>query len=170
MFGRNKDEMRDQPQPHKPRETKKEAVVSQPQSLPKGSSTSINSVVGKEARFQGNVKVTGAIRVDGEVEGDIEATERVQIGQDGVVKGEIRAQEISVTGKVNGKLSAIDLVHLMPGAKVEGAVATPRFVIEDGAMFDGSCEMERRRHSESQDSKNGKDRQKLEVVKPHQRA
>ena len=170
MFGRNKDEMRDRPQPDKPRETKKEGVVSHTQSLPKGSSISINSVVGKEARLEGNVKVTGAIRVDGEVEGNIEATERVQVGQDGMVTGEIRAQEISVTGKVNGKMSASDLVHLLPGAKVEGSVATRRFVVEDGAIFDGSCEMERRRNEPSQESKNGKDRQKLEVVKPHQHA
>jgi cytoskeletal protein CcmA (bactofilin family) len=126
MFGKGKDELEDVamtvPRPH---------ATDQP-----------NSVLGQNSRFVGDVKVEGTIRIDGEVQGNVEAGERVQLGESGVVRGGIVAREVVISGKLAGKLQASDLVRLLKGGKIEGDVATRRLVVEDGAVFDGSCAME----------------------------
>jgi cytoskeletal protein CcmA (bactofilin family) len=63
------------------------------------------------------------------------------------VRGGVVAREVVISGKLAGKLQASDLVRLLKGGKIEGDVEARRLVIEDGAVFDGSCAME---HAASQ--------------------
>ncbi len=111
----------------------------------------MNSVLGGSARFVGDVAVVGTIRIDGEIEGNVEASERVHIGRGGVVNGSVAAQDVIVTGSVGGSITASGKVHLQATAALSGDVACQRLVIEEGARFDGASVM-------------GGGQQKLEVL------
>lgn len=105
-----------------------------------GRSFQLASVIGTEATIVGDVKVTGSLRVDGDVAGDVTATQRIQIGRDGTVNGDISAVELQVAGTVDGSLSG-ELVHLTPEARISGSVRAARLIMEEGATLDGTCAM-----------------------------
>jgi len=47
----------------------------------------------------------------------------------------------TINGVVNGDVIASEKIHLGRTARVMGNVATPRLVIEEGALFEGGCTM-----------------------------
>jgi cytoskeletal protein CcmA (bactofilin family) len=101
----------------------------------------LNSVLGDGSQMSGKVKVDGSIRVDGEFEGQLFATDSVVIGRTGVARADLEAREIVVAGCVEGKLVAQERVELQAGARVTGDVWAHSFVISDGVVFNGSCSM-----------------------------
>ena len=79
----------------------------------------------------------GDIQVDGCVDGDIR-TEKLTIGEHAVVNGCIRAQEVMVSGTVNGAIEA-GIVKLYASAKVTGDVSHESLAVEAGAFIQGLC-------------------------------
>lgn len=57
--------------------------------------------------------------------------------------GDIIAREIVIYGNVKGKLAGHDRIELKKDSSVLGSLTTPRIIIEDGAYFKGSIEIER---------------------------
>lgn len=143
-----------------------EPIAPRPAAPATSSSTSqtINSIIGKGSRFEGDVHVTGAVRVDGEVVGTVHATEKVQVGNEGLVKGGVSGNEVVISGRLSGTISADARVHLVAGARVDGDIHCRRLVIEDGAIFDGSTIMDGSSAGKS-DSGPRSEQKKLEVVK-----
>jgi cytoskeletal protein CcmA (bactofilin family) len=58
------------------------------------------------------------------------------------VQADIRADELTINGEAAGNIDASSRVAINASAKVNGDVKAPRVVIEDGAVFNGSIEME----------------------------
>jgi cytoskeletal protein CcmA (bactofilin family) len=79
--------------------------------------------------------------VDGEFEGRLYASDRLVIGQAGILRADLEAREIVVSGRVEGKLIAQERVELQTGARVEGEVWAQSLVIADGVRFSGNCRM-----------------------------
>ena len=102
----------------------------------------LNSVLGDGSQMSGKVKVEGSIRVDGEFEGQLLASDAVVIGRTGIARADLEAREIVVAGCVEGKLVAQERVELQTGARVTGDVWAHSFIISDGVVFNGSCSME----------------------------
>ena len=111
-----------------------------PQGEPK-SEGRINCIVGEGSSFQGGFRVEGCIRVDGEVEGSLAATDTVIVGKTGLVKAEVETASAVVAGTVQGNIHATERVQLEKGARVEGDIRTPNLRIEEGVFFQGSCHM-----------------------------
>jgi cytoskeletal protein CcmA (bactofilin family) len=101
----------------------------------------INCIVGEGSSFQGGFRVEGCIRVDGEVEGSLVATDTVIVGKTGVVKAEMETMCAVVAGTVAGNINASERVQLEKGARVEGDIRTPNLKIEEGVFFQGRCHM-----------------------------
>ena len=99
------------------------------------------SVIGPEAYFQGTLTVKGSLRVDGRVEGSVSEAKSVIIGSGGKIIGDVSAESAVVGGEVKGNLSAVKFTELLSGARVIGDIRTARIMIEDGAFFDGQCNM-----------------------------
>jgi cytoskeletal protein CcmA (bactofilin family) len=103
-------------------------------------STQMASVIGTEATITGDIHVTGSLRVDGIIDGDVSATRRIQVGSDGRVTGDLSAEQLKIAGRVEGHLEG-EFVHLLPEARVAGSVRASRLVMEEGATLDGTCAM-----------------------------
>jgi cytoskeletal protein CcmA (bactofilin family) len=102
----------------------------------------VDTMIGEGAEFKGNLNIKGSIFVDGRIEGNIRADDRITMGEQGHVKGNLVAQEIVVSGNVQGNLLASGRVELLSTAVVDGDIRTPRLMIEDGSVFEGNCEMD----------------------------
>ncbi len=101
----------------------------------------INTIIGKGTSFEGNINVQNSVRVDGIFNGNIKSTESIVIGKDGEVNGEIEVKNAIVGGKVVGKLFASGKVTLENTSKIEGELKTTRLIIDEGALFNGNCQM-----------------------------
>ena len=107
-----------------------------------GMGSKVDTVIGQGAEFKGNLTIKGSVYIYGRVEGNIKADERVTMGVNGLVKGHVMARNVEIAGKVQGNVQATYRVELMPTCSITGDVKTPRLVISDGAVFEGSYEME----------------------------
>jgi cytoskeletal protein CcmA (bactofilin family) len=111
------------------------------QARPATNGGGLNSVLGDGSQMSGIVKVEGSIRLDGEFEGQLLASDSVFVGRTGTARAELEAREIVVAGEVEGKLTARERVELQSGARVTGDVFAQNFVIAEGVTFNGSCRM-----------------------------
>ncbi|MFW5955338.1 MAG: bactofilin family protein, partial [Rhodothermales bacterium] len=68
---------------------------------------------------------------------------KVVISQEGEVEGELISSSADVSGYVNGDVRVEERLLLKSTARLEGNIFTHRLVMEEGAFFDGKCEMER---------------------------
>lgn len=103
----------------------------------------LNTIVGKGSLLEGTLKVENSIRVDGRIKGDVTTTESLVIGKEGDIDGEIIAKNAIIGGRVRGKISATGKVVLEAKAMFQGEMKTARLVIDDGAVFDGRCSMQK---------------------------
>lgn len=109
----------------------------------------LNTMVGKGSVIQGDMRVQSSLRVDGKVNGNITATDTVQIGREGEVEGHIHARHAYLAGRVSGNILTQGKVVLETRAVVLGDIRAMRLVVEEGAVFNGKCIMkEEERDSE----------------------
>lgn len=93
------------------------------------------------ARVSGKLHFESPARIDGQVDGEIVATD-LTIGENAVVKARITAASIVVNGTITGELAAKRRIEIHPTAKVSGNLTAPVLVVHEGAMFDGKCSMD----------------------------
>jgi len=99
------------------------------------------TIIGAGVVLEGKISCKGNIRIDGVVNGDINANGSVAVGENGEINGEINAEIINVGGKVTGSLNAKDKLVLEAKAVLKGDVVTKILVVEAGANFDGNSKM-----------------------------
>jgi|SRR5690554_1563180 len=100
----------------------------------------IDTLIGRDSSFSGNIESSGTIRIDGKFEGEIVTKGDLVIGENGKVKGKIKGQNITVAGKMEGELEASGKLELVPSANVQGEVKMMLLVVEEGAVFQGNCQ------------------------------
>ena len=101
----------------------------------------VDTYIGKGAKVQGSVTVSGTVRVDGFVDGVVEAEKDVIVGQGGLVTASVAAANVTVAGELRGNVKASGRLEIARTGKVLGDVAIASFVVEEGATFLGKCEM-----------------------------
>ena len=92
------------------------------------------------AKVSGKLHFEGPARIDGQVDGEINGKE-VTIGESAVVTAQITAESVVVCGKVKGEITASQRIEIRPTAKVSGNISAPKLVVQEGAVFEGSCSM-----------------------------
>lgn len=100
------------------------------------------NIIGKGITIRGSLSGGGDLVIEGRVEGQISLKNHLTIESSGKVEADIRADELTINGEASGNIDASAKVAINNTARVEGDVKAPRVVIEDGAVFNGSIEME----------------------------
>jgi cytoskeletal protein CcmA (bactofilin family) len=104
------------------------------------------AVIGPSLDLTGELSGAEDLLVEGKVQGKIRlAQNAVVVGAKGRVSADVQARMIEIEGEVDGHLSADELIVLRKSARVRGDLASPRVVIEDGAKFKGTIDMEPKR-------------------------
>jgi len=95
----------------------------------------------KSALVTGNVRAQ-ACRVDGLVEGKVECSDEVDLGQGGRVNGDVNGgKRINLAGQVYGNVTTPGVLRLAQTCQVKGDVRARSLSMEEGATLDGSCVM-----------------------------
>src|SRR3989339_949703 len=100
----------------------------------------LESFIGINSNFKGDIKTQGTLRVDGTVEGNIE-TDWLILGETSHLKGNAVSKGIIVGGRVDGNLTAREIIEIKTKGQVTGELATSKLSIAEGAMFDGRSSM-----------------------------
>lgn len=100
------------------------------------------TIISSATTIKGDIKLECNIYVAGKVEGDIESTTLITVGEHGQVIGSMKAKKIIISGFLKGKLET-DELELISGGRVEGDIITKNLSIEEGAIFEGNSIMKR---------------------------
>jgi len=100
------------------------------------------SIISADLIVTGTLVSNGDIQIDGIVEGDVRSVGLV-IGEKAEIHGEILAEDVTVRGRVIGRIRARK-VQLSATSHVEGDILHEAFAVEAGAFFEGNC-----RHSDN---------------------
>ncbi|MDQ3804943.1 MAG: polymer-forming cytoskeletal protein [Acidobacteriota bacterium] len=116
----------------------------------------LTGFVGNGTTLQGEASFKGMLRVDGHLSGRISSEDGTLIvSTNGQVDANIEVAVAQIYGTVNGDITATKRIEMGRVAKVNGNILTPSLVIENGALFEGSCRMVQQK--EAADKRDRKD-------------
>jgi cytoskeletal protein CcmA (bactofilin family) len=102
----------------------------------------LSGYVGTGTTLTGETNFQAMLRVDGHLTGRVISDNGTLIvGSGGQVDADVLVSSATIGGIVNGDIVATEKVELGRTARVIGNIQTPRLMIEDGAIFEGSCSM-----------------------------
>lgn len=101
------------------------------------------AVIGPKIRFKGELVGEEDLLVQGKVEGTIDLKgHHLTIGEQGVLQANVTAKTITIEGKVEGDLHGEERIAIKSSSNVQGNIKAERVVLEDGAKFRGSIDMD----------------------------
>jgi len=113
-------------------------------SYPASSSGSGTARLGASLHVKGEITGNEDLAIDGSVEGLVQLEDRkLTIGASAKVTADVIAREVVVYGNVKGNLRARDRIEIKKDGSVVGDLTTARIMIEDGAYFKGSIEIDK---------------------------
>jgi cytoskeletal protein CcmA (bactofilin family) len=102
----------------------------------------LTGFVGNGTTLTGEASFKGMLRVDGGLSGRVSSQDGTLIvSTNGRVDANVEVAVAQIFGTVNGDITASKRIEMGRVAKVTGNIQTPALVIENGAIFEGSCRM-----------------------------
>ena len=101
----------------------------------------LNGFMDVGTEFHGELRFRNTFRIDGKLKGRIVSENTLVVGESGEVDAEIECGVVSVRGTVSGRIQGRERIEILAGSKVRATLVSPRLVIEEGAFFQGECEM-----------------------------
>ena len=112
----------------------------------------LSGFVGNGTTLTGEANFKGMLRVDGHLSGRVSSADGTLIvSTGGQVDANIEVSVAQIYGTVNGDVTASKRIELGRVAKVTGNIQTPALVIEQGAIFEGSCRMQQQRDAQAKE-------------------
>jgi len=99
------------------------------------------TVIAEDVEIVGSIKCTSHVRLDGKLNGDLSCNGNGVIGQTANIKGNLSVDSVSVSGQVNGNITAKDRIELKSSARINGDIRAKRLTVEDGVTFVGKSEV-----------------------------
>ncbi|MDE3178880.1 MAG: polymer-forming cytoskeletal protein [Acidobacteriota bacterium] len=107
-----------------------------------GSSGQHQTFVGGSVILRGELTGDEDLTIEGQFDGSINLQGHcLTVGQNGQVKADITARQVSVSGKLNGKINAVEKISIQRTGNVVGDLTSAGVAIEEGAYFKGSIEI-----------------------------
>ena len=106
-----------------------------------GASEGLNGFMDEGTELQGELRFRDTFRIDGRLKGRIVSDNTLIVGESGRVDAEIVCGVVSIRGTVSGSVHGRERIELLAGSRVQATLVSPSLVIEEGAFFQGQCDM-----------------------------
>jgi cytoskeletal protein CcmA (bactofilin family) len=106
-----------------------------------GASEGLNGFMDEGTELQGELRFKDTFRVDGRIKGRIVSDHTLIVGESAHVEAEIDCGVVSIRGTVSGRVQGRQKIELLAGSRVQATLVAPSLVIEEGAFFQGECDM-----------------------------
>ncbi|MBQ9495605.1 MAG: polymer-forming cytoskeletal protein [Treponema sp.] len=100
---------------------------------------SFNTLIGEASVISGTLHINGSVRIEGDIDGNLETDGNVQIGERARIRGNIDAKSAIIRGIVLGDIIAKEGVFLLSSAVVLGDIISKKVQIEENVVFHGHC-------------------------------
>ena len=102
----------------------------------------LSGFIGSGTSLTGETEFKSMLRVDGHLVGKVSSESgTLYVGSGGTVDANVSVSAAVVHGTINGDITASEKIELGRTAKVIGNIQTPSLVVEQGAIFEGNCNM-----------------------------
>jgi cytoskeletal protein CcmA (bactofilin family) len=106
-----------------------------------GKATKIDTVIGPNAYFRGDIQSDGGARIDGVFEGTIDITGNLIVGEGAKVIADVQANNISISGAIKGDIDG-NKVEILESGRVWGNLKVNSLLLNEGAFLRGQTTMQ----------------------------
>ena len=103
--------------------------------------TQSGALLSQGVSIKGSVKFLNELLIDGELEGTIDSTGTLTVGEHAHIRGEIRTKSVKVRGTVEGNIFVTERCELQAGCTLRGDIEAPRLMVDENATFLGSAKV-----------------------------
>jgi cytoskeletal protein CcmA (bactofilin family) len=103
--------------------------------------TPAGAILSRGVSIKGSIKLVNSLLIDGEVEGTIDSTGMLTLGEHARIRGEVRTKSVKVRGTVEGSIFVTERCELQAGCTLRGDIEAPRLMVEENATFCGSAKV-----------------------------
>ncbi|MBI2344344.1 MAG: polymer-forming cytoskeletal protein [Deltaproteobacteria bacterium] len=111
--------------------------------LPNPRHDQVNGLLDKGCTFEGKLTFDGTVQINGDFQGEIYSDGTLVIGTNAQVRAKIFVDTLIVYGKIDGDIEAKSRIEMHVPAVISANLKTKHLSVEDGVIFQGSCQMER---------------------------
>ncbi len=109
----------------------------------KASFEKIQTLIGENTVLESaSLKGSGTIRIDGKYIGEATIDGDLVVGEKGIVEGNVTAHHALIAGTIHGNIQCDQHVHLSATAIMNGNVLSATLIVDEGAKFNGNCQMQ----------------------------
>jgi len=129
----------------------------------------LSGFVGHGTTLTGETEFHAMLRVDGRLIGTVTSEGgTLIIGTNGQVDANVMVAAAMVNGTVNGDVIATEKLQLGRTARVLGNISSPRLIIEEGAILEGSCSMLKARETQEEEVASNYEQQQQSLLTPEE--
>lgn len=99
------------------------------------------TIIAQGVKVEGDFRSNGDITIDGELNGSLQTTASLNIGESAVIHAEISAKNAVIAGTIVGNLQVEDGLQLLSTSNMTGDIVTSRLSIAEGATVNGRISM-----------------------------
>ena len=103
--------------------------------------STLSAFIDQGSEFEGKLSFRDTVRIDGLFRGEIRSENTLVIGETGEIEADVTSGHVVISGSLIGNVRAEKAIVLHKTARVQGDVTAPSFVMEEGAVLNGSVEM-----------------------------
>jgi len=93
------------------------------------------------SKIIGTIIADSDIRIDGQLEGDLQCSGKVVVGEKGLIKGTVSCQNAEIMGSLDGKIEVKQTLAMRATSNLKGEIKTGTLIVEPNAKFNGTCSM-----------------------------
>jgi cytoskeletal protein CcmA (bactofilin family) len=99
------------------------------------------SFLSQGVSIKGSVKFLNELLIDGEVEGTIDSSGTLTVGEHARIRGDIRTKSVKVRGTVEGNIFVTERCELQAGCTLHGDIEATQMIIHKNATFCGNAKV-----------------------------
>ena len=127
---------------------KKQKKTEKPLKTQNKTNNAVTTLIGEGSHIEGHINSSSSAKIEGKLNGTVNVSETLIIGENGKVFGDINAKHLIVYGNVEGKVKS-GFLELKEKGNLKGDIIAETVLFEKGGIFNGNCEMNK---SESGDN------------------
>ncbi len=114
----------------------------------------LSTIIGKKSKIDGDLNITGGLRIDGEITGNVMTDSFLTLSKNGFVKADITARECLISGRVIGDVVVEDVLEIGETGRIDGSIKAGKLIINSGAVFNGNCLMTKENEEDVKETEN----------------
>lgn len=100
----------------------------------------VDTLISAQCTIEGDLQTQNSVKVDGQVQGNVQADGQVVVGEKGLIKGDVRCNDLLAYGRLEGNVY-VKRIQLKPSAVILGNIETEILEVEPGARYQGNVIM-----------------------------